>query len=99
MHTVISLSESVLTLLRKAELPLISANMRDLEKEFVSSRNVGNTYQWETFFEERGLPYCYAWSIREGVAHHVSQFCSPPDLLQMIKQWRTTAITGQNRSK
>lgn len=45
MHTVISLSESVLTLLQKAELPLTSADMRDLEKEFVSSRNVGNTYQ------------------------------------------------------
>lgn len=43
MHTFISPPESVLTLLQEAELPLVSADMRDLEKEFVSSRNAGNT--------------------------------------------------------
>lgn len=34
MHAFISLPESVLTLPQEAELPLMSADMRDLEKEF-----------------------------------------------------------------
>lgn len=45
MHAVISLPETVLTPLQEAELPLISADMRDLEKGFVPSRSVGNTYK------------------------------------------------------
>lgn len=45
MHTAISLPESVLTLLQEAELSLISAGIRDLEKVFVSSRNIGNTHK------------------------------------------------------
>lgn len=56
----ISFPESVLTILQEAELTLSNTDMRDLEEEFVSSRNLENTYKQETFSEEKAFSYCYA---------------------------------------
>lgn len=41
----ISFPETGLTFLQEAELAVSDADLRDLEEEFVSSRNAENTYR------------------------------------------------------
>lgn len=45
MDICISFPESVLTRLEEAELTMSNADMKDLEEEFASSRNLENTYK------------------------------------------------------